>query len=86
MPLVNMKKNAGANSKSLPVRVTTMDAELEFHVDVSTKFVVHDDFYVVYLFTSFSQLGVVASSQISTALIRLDKLEVRPGMLDCLAL
>ena len=34
MPLVSMKKTSGS-SKSFPVRILTMDAELEFDVDVS---------------------------------------------------
>ncbi|XP_067649246.1 merlin-like [Haliotis asinina] len=33
MPLVSMKKTTGGNSKNLPVRVTTMDAELEFEIE-----------------------------------------------------
>lgn len=35
MPLVSMKKTSGS-SKSLPVKISTMDAELEFVVDMKT--------------------------------------------------
>ncbi|KAL8614045.1 hypothetical protein ACOMHN_023280 [Nucella lapillus] len=35
MPLVSMKKTSGS-SKSLPVKISTMDAELEFDVDMKT--------------------------------------------------
>lgn len=36
MPLVTIKNKPGSTSKNYPVRVTTMDAELEFDIDVSS--------------------------------------------------